>query len=398
MATADLIQELNTDLLEAYDAIEAKGGEVPVQKNTANLATAIESITGGGGGGSLDGGQYGAVAYLRDGEVRYYTATSSSDLSNLTSTSDYARTIKILDDGFVITNENIVGYAVGSTTTSIPSYFLRKCPLLQKFCWSKEGRISTIGARFLATCPQLSAFDGAPDGVTSIGEYFLSGAQTFNRPITLPNSITSIGSNFMENCSRFNQPITLPNGLSAIDGYFLSGCGGFNQPITIPNSVRSIGNNFMSNATYYNQMITLPNSLTSIGSYFLSSCQDFNQPLTLPSTLTSVGQYFMYNCNQYAQPLALPDSLSSIGNNFMRDAREFTSLNVGQARGFSSDSYTLACTSNVAPMYVQGVALTGENAQTWKNSLSDSNSSPYRKLIVANTPTPELEGRDEPTL
>lgn len=50
MSIASELQDLNDNILDAYDAINTKGGTVPANKNTANLATAISSISGGGGG------------------------------------------------------------------------------------------------------------------------------------------------------------------------------------------------------------------------------------------------------------------------------------------------------------------------------------------------------------
>ena len=48
MATADLLQELAADLQNAYTAVSNKGGTIPANKNTNNLATAIASIPSGG--------------------------------------------------------------------------------------------------------------------------------------------------------------------------------------------------------------------------------------------------------------------------------------------------------------------------------------------------------------
>lgn len=49
MAVQDTIASMNKHTQDAYDKIEEKGGELPVNKNLANLATAIRSIPGGGG-------------------------------------------------------------------------------------------------------------------------------------------------------------------------------------------------------------------------------------------------------------------------------------------------------------------------------------------------------------
>ena len=50
MSIADELQNYNDGLLDAYDAVDAKGGTVPQNKNLDNLPTAIGSISGGGGG------------------------------------------------------------------------------------------------------------------------------------------------------------------------------------------------------------------------------------------------------------------------------------------------------------------------------------------------------------
>lgn len=47
MSVASEISKLNTNISNAYDEITTKGGTVPQNKNTDNLATAISSISGG---------------------------------------------------------------------------------------------------------------------------------------------------------------------------------------------------------------------------------------------------------------------------------------------------------------------------------------------------------------
>ena len=48
MSIANELTALSTNLSNAYDAVDNKGGTIPANKNTANLATAINSISGGG--------------------------------------------------------------------------------------------------------------------------------------------------------------------------------------------------------------------------------------------------------------------------------------------------------------------------------------------------------------
>lgn len=49
MSIASELTALNGYILGAYDEVDNKGGTVPANKNMANLATAIASISGGGG-------------------------------------------------------------------------------------------------------------------------------------------------------------------------------------------------------------------------------------------------------------------------------------------------------------------------------------------------------------
>ena len=49
MSIATSLQKLETDITNAYSAINTKGGTIPSNKNTNNLSTAISSIPSGGG-------------------------------------------------------------------------------------------------------------------------------------------------------------------------------------------------------------------------------------------------------------------------------------------------------------------------------------------------------------
>ena len=49
MSVATELTKLNTNIKNAYDEIQTKGGTIPQNKNTDNLATAINSIPAGGG-------------------------------------------------------------------------------------------------------------------------------------------------------------------------------------------------------------------------------------------------------------------------------------------------------------------------------------------------------------
>ena len=83
MAIADTINSMKTNITNAYNAIQTKGGTVPTNKNLANLSTAINSIsTGGSSGGGIE--EVSTVAALKAkvtkenvGKFYKYTGTTS---------------------------------------------------------------------------------------------------------------------------------------------------------------------------------------------------------------------------------------------------------------------------------------------------------------------------------
>lgn len=54
MAIADTINSMKTNITNAYNAIQTKGGTVPTNKNLANLSRAINSISTGGSSGGIE--------------------------------------------------------------------------------------------------------------------------------------------------------------------------------------------------------------------------------------------------------------------------------------------------------------------------------------------------------
>lgn len=82
MAIADTINSMKTNITNAYNAIQMKGGTIPTNKNLANLSTAINSISTGGSGGGIE--EVSTVAALKAkctaenvGKFYKYTGASS---------------------------------------------------------------------------------------------------------------------------------------------------------------------------------------------------------------------------------------------------------------------------------------------------------------------------------
>lgn len=94
MSIATEINNLKTNILNAYTSIQTKGGTIPTNKNTENLSSAIESITTGTGGGDFS---------------EYFTTpitvgTSTSNTGILNSLKKIPSGLTITDGSYLFTN------------------------------------------------------------------------------------------------------------------------------------------------------------------------------------------------------------------------------------------------------------------------------------------------------
>lgn len=419
MATsAELIQELNDDLNAAYSSIMAKGGTVPAEKNSHNLASAISSISGGGEGDpyivpEFDGGEYDAFAYVsNDGTIKYYYMEGLRDpLQGIIHTASSHSTFQLPNE--IISKNSIIAYSFGSERVSLPNYCLMYCSSLRRLYGLRgvieRGNLTSIPASFLSICYAFNQPLDIPDTVTKIGTAFLQSCYIFNQPLPFLENVTSIGTSFLRDCYAFNQPIKLSPQLTTLEDSFMYGCNAFNQPIdvshitsigtsfmsqcrafnqpiTLSDQLATIANGFLAGAVSFNQPLVIPQSVTTIGNTFLNGATNFNGALELPENLRSIGTSFLSGVTYFAQPLTLPDTVASIGGYFLYGCNNFTGpLNVGGASGFTADNYTLSATSDSAPAYTQGVTITGKYAEGWMKGLPNRDSLPCRNLILGES-------------
>ena len=81
MSVADQINRIKTNIANTYTAAQAKGATMPQTQNSDNLATCVQSITTGGGGGST---QFGLTAEQMLGTVNEYGTLSVPALPSIT--------------------------------------------------------------------------------------------------------------------------------------------------------------------------------------------------------------------------------------------------------------------------------------------------------------------------
>ncbi len=84
MAIADTINSMKTNITNAYNAVQTKGGTIPTNKNLENLSTAINSITAGGGieDVATEAALKAKCTADNAGKIYRYTGTTSGNFIN----------------------------------------------------------------------------------------------------------------------------------------------------------------------------------------------------------------------------------------------------------------------------------------------------------------------------
>lgn len=255
MAISDVITSMNQHTKAAYDALEAKGAELPQDKNLENLAGIIENLPAGG--------NYGTVTIENpDGT----TATLALDLGGFLGMSGAtSETPYFIVDGQQYSKNTIVAYDTGdSLTTLLPRMFTGSY-------WDDETGQSVefftnlksirLGASVKVVADQfLEGSAAEPESlelvaVEEIGHYF-GRSSKLNVPLTLPNTLTKIGNGFLSSANSFNSELTLPDSLQEIGREFLAYSRAYTQTLTLPASITSIGNTFMFNTDFVTSLIT----------------------------------------------------------------------------------------------------------------------------------------------
>lgn len=195
------------------------------------------------------------------------------------------------------------------------------------------------------------------------------------------SEIKTIGNHFLSNCTSLNYPVILPDGLVSIGISFMSSCHSYNQPLVLPSTLKIIGASFLHSCISFNQPLALPTGITSIAYGFLMTCSSFDSPISLPSGLTSIDYNFMRGCMSYNQPLTLPEKIVSINSGFMTDCRSMKSSLLVNSTACPNDESSLSSFERTAECYTNGIPVIGSGAETWKSSLPNRNTLPYRKLL-----------------
>lgn len=211
MAIADTINSMRTNISNAYNTIDSKGGTLPANKNLENLADAIDSISGGGGG-------------IPDGIITgLATDTFSIDNSTVTGVKEYAfYNNKGLTSVNLPAVTNIGQYAFRGTniatanfplTTNIGNYSFANCSDLTSVNFPLITTLYSAGSSF-TNCNSLSSVN--LPALTRLGSYNFQNCTSLTN-INLP-SLTDAGTGTFNGCTSLENLI-VPK-LSTFSGAF----------------------------------------------------------------------------------------------------------------------------------------------------------------------------------
>lgn len=329
MAIADVITTMNEHTKAAYDALEAKGAELPAHKNLENLAEVIENLPAGG--------DYGTVTIKNEDGT---TTEVPLDLIGFLGTSKSLASddwehpdVDIVINGVVYKKSQVVAYDTGDNLDTILPYMFGG-----SYYDQEQGE--QIGY-----FPNLESIRlGA--NISKIAEGFVAESKVPLQNLEIV-AAQEIGNYFGRNSS-------------------------INLPITLPDTVVKIGNGFLSSTENYNSELILSSSLQEIGKEFLAYSRSYTQTLTLPASITQIGFYFMFNT----------DSVTSLVTNTSTVPTDPYETN---------DRYTLATNSSGQPIFDIGVTITGTGADAWRAALPNQVISPFRNIIGNPMPEPYIE-------
>ena len=342
MSIASELTALNGYILGAYDEIDTKGGTVPANKNMANLASAIGSISTGssttitplsvtengtytapagtayspvtvnvsGGGddqpepkltaydnatGVLTGEGFGTSSgtvyvfdRMQNKDIAVATSSWSDTSITLSTPIDVANMVGTTSTWVETSDEKASNKIMVFGDIAVPGYGIL-------YYTDNDGTVHSINMTESVELARLAT--GNMETYALIGGMNIWMGQIVG--IQLAAKTTAVGSNFLKGCYNLVQPIDISH-LTVMNGNFLDTCVNFNQPLDLSN-LTSIGSSFLTACCSFNQPLDLSN-ITSINTDFLYGCKAFNQPLDI-SHKPSIGAYFLANCSKFNQPL-----------------------------------------------------------------------------------------------
>lgn len=310
MSIASEIQDLNTNLTAAKNAVTTKGGTVG-DTGLAGLATEIASIPSGGGG---EIPAYGRVVYYHDVRTVYSAEgmMCTATITNMTTFVEFCEEafserggqgeIRYEDgnwfyedwsapDPVIIPDITAIGLSV---VFDEPDPFFAEIRCWPSYEVHKENGTSSVDINTSSDLQALCSTDGGWYTVGQTRFYYLA-----IKSYIFGSSVTTIPQNFLPGTYPETIDYSLATGVTAIQDNALLGAS---SPANFP-ALLTIGNN----VSLYSTEITMP-ELTTIGNRF--TVNNVRQ-IILPK-VTSIGDRFSASS---AENLGF-ESLQTVGTNF----------------------------------------------------------------------------------
>lgn len=429
MSIASEIQDLNTNLTAAKNAVTAKGGTVG-DTGLAGLAVEIASIPSGGGTFSCKT-DYGRFWY-----VPWETVIAIGYSDGCSVVVDNDKFTAYLENNpirsFGEDERANFDYDTGSETWSSWSFENPVSGLTSAQMAEQLGLSVTVnaGADFAAfevsvsTAP-VSGADWTHIDLTSDGWTALTNTQQYDSgynvgsivipamyarrfefgtvPTTIPNSflalqgselveIGEIPSNFTGSLidaftnTKLNSSLVIPPSLKRVS---LESMNHFNSPI-IYNPSAKVGSEMIGLALSHFDLLNSPIYIgQNAESLSLQNLTIFNQKIYLPDSLKTLSIRYL---PAYNQDITFPSSLTRLGNDSFYGSNNFTGVvNVGNLSPSvvqdANKTYLFAASSSTAPSYTTGIKIAGQNRAAWlsafPNEAITTGNRRYRKLLDA---------------
>lgn len=256
MSIATELQDLNDNILDAYTAVQGKGGTVPTNKNMVNLPTAISSISGGG--------SFIGIPREIDAQGAYRRPSSSYTFSLPRGATDlgfYALYYAFYGD------DNLTAADLSSLTT------VRKTKAMY-FAFQNCSNLTSVDLSSLVTIIGSEAFNSAFNSCSSLISVDLSSltaisgnlalANAFNRctslaSVDLSSLVTVSGSSAMQNtfsnCTSLAS-VNLSSLATITGGRAFSGAFGSCTSLTTLSFPSLTASSFGTQTSQFNNMLT----------------------------------------------------------------------------------------------------------------------------------------------
>ena len=355
MAISDELNTLKTNILSAYNTIQAKGGTIPTNKNTQNLSDAINTIQGGGSvssplfSGSYDRNGLKQIGWT-DTDVDYYNQYGVRWNSSENSV-------------FALTSEDLLG------NDSKTSRFIPKSTTLKKF----SGFTQLLGIPLIDT-----------SGVTAGANLFNSCYKLTTIPQINTNNMTSANTMFHSCTSLLTIPLLDTSKVTTMASMFAS-CAALQ---TIPKLNTSSCKDTSGMFNGCTALKTIPqidmSNVTNISSMF-KDCKSLE---TIPQLNTSKVSSYSNVFNGCSNLTRLPSLNLGSAINITSLFEGCTKLtDVGVLIDFGK---TVTASTNPNSLYYSLTlnncnALTHDSLLNIINGLYDISGKPVQKIILGNT-------------